>query len=162
MMHGASPYEVEFSRTTNEEGGSRSGGDQERQYGHVRIVECSRLKILGEVPLPPWATSVSSSCSSLASNDENDDDPNRDDIGGLHRRQRGGGMDGKYPMLLYEFVRYMVHHDRTTRPSVHEVATRFNELHLRVLGERWISYSDSDSIRNMGRHSNYDDFDGFV
>ena len=170
IMHGASPYEVEFSRTANDDGGGRNGDDRERQYG-ARIVECSRLKILGDVPLPPWATSASSSSSvinggggggSTESGDENDDDPTRNDAGGIRRPRGGEGTNGKYPMSLYGFVRYMAHHDRTTRPSVHEVAARFGELHFRVLGERWISYSDTDSARRGGHHSSYDDFDSLI
>ena len=171
IMHGASPYEVEFPRTANDDGRSRNGDNRERQYGHVRIVECSRLKILGDVPLPPWATSASSSSSSSViggggglteSSDENDDDSTRNDAGGIHCPRGGEGTNGKYPMSLYGFVRYMAHHDRMTRPSVHEVAARFGELHFRVLGERWISHSDTDSARKGGHHSIYDDFDSLI
>jgi hypothetical protein len=151
-MHGASPFEIEFSRNMNDYGGS-NGYDQEQQYGQVRIVECTRLKILGEVPLPPWATSASSSslvsgdCAGLSGTAINDDDANRNDFSRLHSRTQGeGGANGKYPMSLYDFVRFMVHHDRTTRPSVHDVASRFGELHLRVFGEQWASYSNSHRV----------------
>jgi len=169
IMHGASPCEVEFSRTTNDNGGSRNGDNREQQYGHVRIVECSRLKILSDVPLPPWATPASSSSSVIGgggvlteSSGVNDDDFTRNDAGGIHRPRGVEGMNGKYPMSLYGFVRYMAHHDRMTRPSVHEVAARFGELHFRLLGERWISYSDTDSARKGGHHSHYDDFDSLI
>lgn len=150
IMHGASPFEVDFSRNTNDYGGSRNGYDQKQQYGHVRIVECTRLKILGDVPLPPWTTPASSmslvsgDCAGLSGTAINGDDANRNDFSSLHNHTKGEWeANGKYPMSMYDFVRFMVHHDRTTRPSVQEVAGRFGELHLRVFGEQWASYSNS-------------------
>ena len=41
------------------------------------------------------------------------------------------GTNGKYPLSVYEFVHNLVHHDHTTRPSMHNVAARFGELHSR-------------------------------
>lgn len=125
LMHGTSPYEIEFLRTT-------SNG----QFGHVRIVECTRLKILTEVPLPPWTKETLPSVIGVAT-------PRSDD-------QRG--TNGKYPMSVYEFVLCMVNHDHKTRPSMHEVTARFGKLYLEVLGEQWTSYSDIDQVYRKKGH----------
>ena len=115
-MHGASPFEIDFFRTTSD-----------GQYGHVRIVECTRLKILGEVSLPPWTKETLQSQLAIGSNDQR-------------------GTNGKYPMSVYELVLCLVNHDHKTRPSLHEVTVSFNELYLQVLGEQWTSYSDIDQV----------------
>ncbi len=142
LMHGTSPFEMEFCRSNNT-------GTQQLQYGQVRIVECTNLKILGEVPFPPWAGKG-------LGNDNNAADS-------ANGGQRGGA-NGKYPLSIYKFIRYMAHHDRVTRPSVHEVAKRFEELYLELLGERWISYEEgrrSNDVSADGSQA-YDDFDSLI
>ena len=124
-MHGSSPFEMEFLKTHNDnyyayyhinqqQQQQQQEMLQERQYGRVRIIECTHLKILGEVPFPPWSTT-------------------------LTENEEGDGKNGKYPLTLYIFVQYMIHHDRSSRPHIHDVAERFSNLHLELLGERWIS-----------------------
>jgi hypothetical protein len=135
LLHGASPFETEFTRSD----GSSHG---EEQFGLVRVVECTHLKILKEVPFPPWVG------------------------GGLLGTggDRGGdGRNGKYPIPLYKFIQYMVHHDRHARPTIHEVARRFGEVHLELVGERWVSHDE----RRVGGHDEagkkeYDDFDSLI
>jgi len=142
LMHGTSPFEMEFSRSND--------NTKDDQYGLVRIVECTHLKILEEVPFPPWAYSGLGNGGTI-----NDDDDGR----------RHHGRNGKYPMLMYNFIQYMVHHDRMTRPNIHEVAKRFEELYLELVGERWISYDE----RRLGccdeaaaGKEQYDDFDSLI
>ena len=95
---------------------------------------------MGEVPFPPWAGK-----------------------GGETTNQEGDGRNGKYPLSIYKFVRYMVHHDRVKRPNIHEVAKRFGELYLEVLGgERWISYEEGRHGDIMGKGQDYDDFDSLI
>ncbi len=124
-MHGASPFEMEFLKMQNENYHAyyhinhqqqlqQQEMLQERQYGLVRIIECTHLKILGEVPFPPWSTTST-------------------------EKEEGDGKNGKYPLTLYRFAQYMIHHDRSSRPQIHDVAERFGNLHLELLGERWIS-----------------------
>jgi hypothetical protein len=121
LMHGASPFEIEFFRTSSD-----------GQYGHVRIVECTRLKILGEVSLPPWTKETLQSV--VGRNDQR-------------------GTNGKYPMLVYELVLSLVNHDHNTRPSLHEVTERFGKLYLQILGEQWTAYSDIDQVyREKGQY----------
>ena len=127
---------------------------QEQQYGLIRIIECTHLKILGEVPFPPWSTTST-------------------------ENEEGDGKNGKYPLTLYTFVQYMIHHDRSSRPLIHEVAERFSNLHLELLGERWISnccltrqqrdrndrqvvYFSDDTKRNSVANLNHDDFDSLI
>ena len=129
LMHGISPYEMEYSRRGNSRG----------QYGLVRVVECTHLKILDEVPLPPWA-SVGKGAN------DNDDSCGAD------------GKDGKYPQSIYKFVRYMVNHDRNQRPNIHEACQKFGELYLKLLGERWIPHEES----GQNKKGNDDDFDSLI
>ena len=129
LMHGISPYEMEYTRRGNSRG----------QYGLVRVVECTHLKILDEVPLPPWA-SVGKGVN------DNDDSSGAD------------GRDGKYPLSIYKFVRYMVNHDRNQRPNIHEACQKFGELYLKLLGERWVPYEES----GQNKKGNDDDFDSLI
>jgi serine/threonine kinase 16 len=136
LLHGASPFEMEFVK--NDSGGygygrrSREVEDQEEQYGLVRIVECTTLKILGEVPFPPWVGSGLGGNNTHTNNNNN----NNENV--------GDGSNGKYPLSIYKFIRYMVQHDRMLRPNIYEVAKRFGELHLELMGEEWIPYSSND------------------
>lgn len=161
LMHGSSPFEIEFLRTHNDNYDAYYHTNhrqqrqqqemlQERQYGLVRIIECTHLKILGEVPFPPWSATSSDS-------------------------EEGDGKNGKYPLTLHKFVQYMVHHDRSSRPNIHNVAERFGNLHLELLGEQWISNSclfrqqrvensrrvvfSDDTKGNSVANLNHDDFD---
>ena len=146
LMHGTSPFEMEYSR-----GGSRNQQQNDQQYGLVRIVECTHLKILSEVPFPPWAGS------GLGNNDGSN-------VGGNSRVS--GGMNGKYPLSMYKFVRYMVHHDRNTRPNIQQVESRFGELYLQLMGERWVSYDEArkggSGGRGIGKGGTNDDFDSLI
>ena len=157
LLHGASPFEMEFDKNDYGYGYRRSGtskeGDQE-QYGLVRIVECTTLKILGEVPFPPWVGS------GLGGNTNNNTHTNED---------VGDGSNGKYPLAIYKFIRYMVQHDRMTRPNIYEVAKRFGELHLELMGEEWIPYSSSNGGGRMNskvdgeeEEREHDDFDSLI
>ena len=127
---------MEFVRSNND-GNIR----QQQQYGLVRVVECTHLKILGEVPFPPWAAGGSGSVGNTTGDD------------GQH------GRNGKYPLSLYNFVNYMVHHDRLTRPNIHEVAKRFGDIYLELVGERWMPY---DERRSGGFTGVNDEFDSLV
>jgi len=150
LMHGTSPFEMEFLR---------NNGEPQQQHGLVRIVECTHLKILGEVPFP----SVSS--------------PRRNNVigslgGTAISKGNTDGTNGKYPPSLYQFIQYMLNHDRASRPNIQEVAKRFGALHLELVGERWISYEDNGSTHygrgdsgadvGKGEGQQYDDFDSFI
>lgn len=136
LMHGASPFETEFLR-------SDPSNISENQFGLVRVVECTHLKILQEVPFPPWIGSG---------------------LLGTNSDCTGDGRNGKYPIELYKFIQYMVHHDRHTRPNIHEVARRFDEIHLELLsGERWVPYDERRwSGRDKDGKIEYDDFDSLI
>ncbi|KAL7461420.1 hypothetical protein ACHAXS_001840 [Conticribra weissflogii] len=116
MMHGSSPFEVEFVRGTGEE-----------EEGVAKIVECTHLKILGEVPFPPWARG-----------------------GNVDEKESDGfdGRDGRYPLKLYRFVRYMTNQDRLARPDMRAVAKRLEELYVDLLGERWVRYESGRGARS--------------
>ena len=148
LLHGASPFEMEFVKNVYGDYGygrrRRSGGrevEDQEQYGLVRIVECTTLKILGEVPFPPWVGS------GLGGNTTNTTNSNNNEV--------GDGSNGKYPLSIYKFIRYMVQHDRMLRPNIYEVAKRFGELYLELMGEEWIPYSSnndgSGSLKDGGR-----------
>ena len=160
LMHGSSPFEMEFLRTNNDnyyayyhtnhrQPPQQQEMLQEQQYGLVRIIECTHLKILGEVPFPPW--------SKMSPENE-----------------VGCGTNGKYPLALYRFVRYMVHHDRLSRPHVHDVAERFSTVYMELLEERWIPHNSlnkqhewgdniSDAVKGDGvANLNHDEFDSFI
>ena len=109
LLHGTSPFEMEYSRNNSH--------NEQNQYGLVRIVECTHLKILGEVPIPPWARGG------------NDDGS-------------GGGSNGKYPISMYKFIQYLVQHDRQVRPNIHGAAAKFSDLYVNLVGERWISFEE--------------------
>jgi len=148
LMHGTSPFEMEFSRNHDNDTSNSDGGD--RQYGLVGIVECTQLKILGEVPFPPWtAATVGSSGERLGSH------------GGKGAKD---GRNGKYPLSVYRFVRSMVHHDRNTRTNIHDVAESFRKLHLEVVGQQWISYDERRQRlgSSAGTKGSYDDFDSLI
>lgn len=155
LMHGTSPFEMEFVRGTNDRNRNRNSiinhPQQQQLFGLVRVVECTNLKILGEVPLPPWMTN---------------DNKGGGETNNRHQGPDGRNNNGKYPLSIYKFVRYMVNHDRVKRPNIHEVAKRFSELYLEVVGERWISYEEEgrhggdNSMGNKGR--DYDDFDSLI
>ncbi|KAL3788796.1 hypothetical protein HJC23_006249 [Cyclotella cryptica] len=110
MMHGCSPFEMEFVRTTDHR------YDSNHMVDEIRIVECSQLRVLGEVPYPPWASL------------RNSLEPNV---------VKDASINGRYPLALYDFVRLMVCHDRRTRPDVKQVRARFCELYLGLVGEPW-------------------------
>lgn len=133
LMHGTSPFEMEF-RTDDDE-----GYRQLKQYGLVRVVECTHLKILGDAPLPPWARGEGV------------------DLG----TDAAQGRNGKYPLKLYTFVRRMVCHDRSTRPDLRTVAKEFGELHMELLDERWLPYEEGRCDRASVR-GDYDDFDSLI
>jgi len=128
LLHGTSPFEMEYSR-------QNSQNEQQNQYGIVRIVECTHLKILGEVPLPPWARG-------------GNDDGNC------------GDSNGKYPLSMYKFVKYLVQHDRLVRPNIHEVATKFSDLYVKLVGERWISFDEGNT--GYGGNGNNSAFDSSI
>ncbi len=133
LMHGTSPFEMEFSRND-------SGHDGDRRHGLVRIVECTRLKILGEVPSPPRIAAGGAGAAGDTVAD---------------------GRNGRYPPTMYEFVRYMADHDRTTRPTVRDVAGRFGELHLALAGRRWTPYGEGRRAA-VGTKGGHDDFDSLI
>ena len=147
LLHGVSPFEMEFVRS--------SGGDG--QYGLVRVVDCTNLKILDEVPFPPWAGG------GLGGTRGNDS--SNSSIG-----EEGDGSNGKYPLSIYKFIRYMVQHDRLLRPNIQDVAKRFGELYYELLHEEWIPYSDkrgrSSRMGVMNDDNNeereHDDFDSLI
>jgi len=122
FLHGTSPFEIEYSRNNSQ--------NEQNQYGLVRIVECTHLKILGEVPLPPWARGGTDDSS--------------------------GGSNGKYPISMYKFVQYLVQHDRLVRPNIHEVATKFNDLFIKLVGERWIPFEEGGNGSYGGNNSAFD------
>eukprot|EP00581_Thalassiosira_minuscula_P016879 CAMPEP_0183731944 /NCGR_PEP_ID=MMETSP0737-20130205/36935_1 /TAXON_ID=385413 /ORGANISM="Thalassiosira miniscula, Strain CCMP1093" /LENGTH=516 /DNA_ID=CAMNT_0025964805 /DNA_START=255 /DNA_END=1805 /DNA_ORIENTATION=- len=150
LMHGTSPFEMEYPRSN---GGcsNNPNNNNDEQYGLVRIVECTHLKILGEVPFPPWMGSG---------------------LGNSPNAGAGGdGRNGKYPTSLYKFVRYMVHHDRNQRPNIHEVVKRYEELHAEIMGERWTSYDETRMLSSYEKRSGGggagdrdgdDDFDSLI
>jgi serine/threonine kinase 16 len=105
LMHGCSPFEMEFVNKPYDVG--------------VRIVECTHLKILGEVPLPT----------------------NRNDA-----------KDGHYPIDVYNFVRFMICHDRKKRPDTQLVQNRFYQLHLTLTGVKWTM----DGKTTKGGHHDFD------
>jgi serine/threonine kinase 16 len=153
LLHGVSPFEMEFVRS-----GGNGGGDG--QYGLVRVVDCTNLKILDEVPFPPWAGG------GLGRHDGNNNSSNSS-IGG----EGGDGSNGKYPLSIYKFIRYMVQHDRLLRPNIQDVAKRFGELYYELLHEEWIPYSDKrgGGISRMGdvnddnnEEREHDDFDSLI
>mmetsp|Transcript_3923 Transcript_3923/g.5870 ORF Transcript_3923/g.5870 Transcript_3923/m.5870 type:complete len:163 (+) Transcript_3923:3-491(+) len=156
-MHGASPFEMEFSRNHDDDTSNSDGGGDDRQYGLVRIVECTQLKILGEVPFPPWTAAIVGSSSSGERLGKNNHSGN----GGVK-----DGRNGKYPLSVYRFVRSMVHHDRNTRPNIYDVAESFGKLHLELVGRRWISYDERRQRLGSGSagtsRGSYDDFDSLI
>mmetsp|Transcript_13975 Transcript_13975/g.21622 ORF Transcript_13975/g.21622 Transcript_13975/m.21622 type:complete len:545 (-) Transcript_13975:58-1692(-) len=165
LLHGVSPFEMEFVKdyggNSNSGYGYGGGGrrrnntvvgeqeDEEQQYGLVRIVECTTLKILGEVPFPPWAGSGLGGGNNTTTNNN----PNNNTV-------VGDGRNGKYPLSMYKFIRYMVQQDRMSRPNICEVAKRFGELHYELLGEEWIPYSDSNGDGVSGRSRTVENDDG--
>ena len=128
LMHGCSPYEMDFVR------GPARGGREDAD-GLARVVECTHLKILGELPWPP-----------------------RFDDGGTS--STSSKSSGRYPRELYELVRYMADHDRARRPGVRRVAARFAEVHLGLTGDRWVPYGDG--CGGVGRGGEDDGFDSLV
>ena len=126
LLHGTSPFEMEYSR-------NNSQNEHQNQYGLVRIVECTHLKILGEVPLPPWAR-------------------------GGNDNENGGGSNGKYPISMYKFIQYLIQHDRLVRPNIHEVVAKFSDLYVKLVGERWISFEQG----NGGYGENNSAFDSSI
>lgn len=110
LMHGCSPFEMEFVNNPYDSG--------------IRIVECTHLKILGEVPLPPWT------------------------------KQRDG--KGQYPIEVYNFVKFMVCHDRKKRPDIQQVRKMFDQLHLNLTGVKW---AEGSGRKATARH---DDFDSLI
>jgi serine/threonine kinase 16 len=117
LMHGCSPFEMEFVR-------SNSPYDSDG----VRIVDCTHLKILGEVPYPPWVKQS-----------------------GIAKQPNNG-----YPIEIYDFVRFMVCHDRRKRPDIQQVRTKFGDLHMKLTGTKWTS--DGGAKRQGGN----DDFDSLI
>ena len=115
LMHGCSPFEMEFVRSSNPYDSLDTG---------IRIVDCSHLKILGEVPLPP----------------------------GLKQ----GKQAGEYPLEVYDFVRFMVCHDRNKRPNIQQVQMKFAEMYLKLTGHEW----KADRL-GKGRRE-HDDFDSLI
>lgn len=157
LCHGVSPFEMEFVRS--------GSGSSDGQYGLVRVVDCTNLKILDEVPFPPWAGGGLGGATSTANIRGNDS--SNSSIGG----GEGDGSNGKYPLSIYKFIRYMVQHDRLLRPKIQDVAKRFGELYYELLSEEWIPYSDkrSGSSSRMGgvnddndEEREQDDFDSLI
>ncbi|KAL7525463.1 hypothetical protein ACHAWF_001371 [Thalassiosira exigua] len=145
ILHGASPFESEFIR---EDDASDDAGGRGRQRGLVRVVECTHLRVLGDVPFPPWATAAATTATTAS------------DAGGIGDVDDGlGGRNGRYPLPLYRFVRYLADRDRTRRPDVRAAAATFRELHSRLLGEAWVSYEDG---RRDGASRSFDEFDSLV
>ena len=122
LMHGCSPFEMEFVRSNN-----NNNSPCDSPNATVRIVDCTHLKILGEIPLPP----------SLKQG-----------------QQQSSGY--YYPLEVYEFVRFMVCHDRNKRPNIQQVQTKFAQIHLKMTGNEW----DRDQ-RGLGRRE-HDDFDSLI
>ncbi|KAL7531013.1 hypothetical protein ACHAXR_006250, partial [Thalassiosira sp. AJA248-18] len=142
LMHGTSPFEMEFTRSNdNYHHNLPRPQQQQQQYG----------LILGEVPFPPWATEFMRMGGNVG----------KHTIDGGHC----GGTNGIYPISMYKLVRYMIHQDRAKRPNIHEVAKRFGELYLELIGERWIPYEEglrhNDGEVGKGGQ-NYDDFDSLI
>ena len=154
LLHGVSPFEMEYVRSS---GGS--GGGSDGQYGLVRVVDCTNLKILDEVPFPPWAGGGLGGATSTTNHSNSS-------IGG----EGGDGSNGKYPLSIYKFIRYMVQHDRLLRPNIQDVAKRFGELYYELLHEEWIPYSDKrgGGSSRMGvkddndEEREHDDFDSLI
>lgn len=169
LLHGVSPFEMEFVK--DDSGGYGYGGgrrksagreqEKEQQYGLVRIVECTILKILSEVPFPPWAGSGLGGGGGGGSN-------NNINSSNTSTARVGDGRNGRYPLSIYKFIRYMVQQDRMSRPNIYEVAKRFGELHYELLGEEWIPYSASgngrgrDGVEDDGDEEMQDDFDSLI
>ena len=155
LLHGVSPFEMEFVRS-----GGSGGSGSDGQYGLVRVVDCTNLKILDEVPFPPWAGG------GLGTATIRGNDSSNSSIGG----EGGDGSNGKYPLSIYKFIRYMVQHDRLVRPNIQDVAKRFGELYYELLHEEWIPYSDKGggSSSRMGVNDDndeereHDDFDSLI
>lgn len=129
MMHGCSPFEMEFVRTTDHR------YDANLMDG-VRIVECTQLRVLSEMPYPPWASSR--------------DNGHTGFVKDAHH--------GRYPLALYDFVRFMVCHDRKARPDVQQVKARFVELYLGLTGERW---EDGNRVHSKEKRGE-DEFDSLI
>lgn len=108
LMHGCSPFEMEFVRPNN---------SYDSTISAVRIVDCSHLKILGDLPLPPWT------------------------------KQGGRKPKDGYPMEVYDFVKYMVCHDRLRRPDTKQIVEKFSELHVRLTGVKWTGDSKGKDRR---------------
>jgi serine/threonine protein kinase len=113
----------------------RSNDPYNEDIDAVRIVECTQLKILSLSPFPPWAASGG---------------------GGSNAKQSNIG--GRYPLVMYEFVRFMVCHDRRKRPDVQQVRVRFGELYLGLMGERW----NGGSKNVHGKEKRGDEFDSLI
>jgi serine/threonine kinase 16 len=155
LLHGVSPFEMEFVKSSGSGGGSDG-----QQYGLVRVVDCTNLKILDEVPFPPWAGG--------GLGHDNNNNSSSSSVGG----EGGDGSNGKYPLSIYKFIRYMVQHDRLLRPNIQDVAKRFGELYYELLHEEWIPYSDkrgggsSSRMGGVNDESNeereHDDFDSLI
>jgi serine/threonine protein kinase len=153
LLHGVSPFEMEFVKSS-----ASGGGSDGQQYGLVRVVDCTNLKILDEVPFPPWAGG--------GLGHDNNNNSSNSTIGD------GDGSNGKYPLSIYKFIRYMVQHDRLLRPNIQDVAKRFGELYYELLHEEWIPYSDKGGGSGRSRmggvndESNeereHDDFDSLI
>lgn len=183
ILHGVSPFEMEFVKSSYGGGNSSYGGDSygygkkmkqtnkndddddggsnSEQYGLVRIVECTTLKILGEVPNPPWMMG-----NGIGGGDNNNNNNNK---------SVGDGRDGRYSLSMYKFIRYMIQQDRMSRPNIHEVAKRFGELYYELLKEEWIPYSKTGGVGSSNSSSNnagvegnddgeyqHDDFDSLI
>lgn len=152
ILHGVSPFEMEFigdksgggGGSSSSYGGGAAATEEDGQYGLVKVVDCTNLKILKEVPFPPWAAGMNVASQDVVVNNHTDD--------------VGDGRNGKYPLSIYKFIRYMVQHDRMVRPNIHEVAKRFGELHYNLLHEEWIPYCD----KGGGGDEEHDGFDSLI
>ena len=98
LMHGCSPFEMEFVR---------SNSYDSTNYSALRIVECSHLKILGDLPLPLWVKQ-----------------------GGMKPKEG-------YPLEMYDFVKYMVCQDRLRRPDTQHIFEKFDELYAKFTEMKW-------------------------
>mmetsp|Transcript_12008 Transcript_12008/g.22532 ORF Transcript_12008/g.22532 Transcript_12008/m.22532 type:complete len:387 (-) Transcript_12008:183-1343(-) len=142
MMHGSSPFEVEFVR-----------GGEEEEVGWVKIVECTQLKVLGEVPFPPWAKKGNAKEVGRNGGQSHESGPEESD--------KFDGRDGKYPLKLYRFVRYMTNQDRLARPDIRAVAKKLEELYMDLLKERWVRYDSGRGTRSgSGMTDGEDDDNG--
>jgi len=142
MMHGSSPFEVEFVR-----------GGEEEEVGWVKIVECTQLKVLGEVPFPPWAKKGNAKEVGRNGGQSHESGPEESD--------KFDGRDGKYPLKLYRFVRYMTNQDRLARPDIRAVAKKLEELYMDLLKERWVRHDSGRGTRSgSGMTDGEDDDNG--